>query len=168
MTSVVDPDPVGNSPNEIPYPLDYVWAWRGNTLRSAPPSWDMSEHWRGNSPFEQCCGAGPFLTGSSSRGFFGQLRLLWKSTYALKKLKKMNNSTSCSRKNTFCVLCALFVKTFPIKKMCRSCTKIGSRLCFSLSEIKINFKKVKLHLQYQYLQIVSSVNFWGTFLKFNF
>ena len=57
--------------------------------------------------------------------------------YALKKLKKMNNSTSCSRKNTFLRI------SFYLSMLERR-----NRIEFSLSEIKINFKKVKLYLQY--------------------
>ena len=79
--------------------------------------------------------------------------------YALKKLKKMNNSTSCSRKNTFLRISFLFVHVRMQEQ---------NRVQSVWNKNTVNFKKVKLYLQYQYLQVVSSVNFWGTFLKFNF
>ena len=71
----------------------------------------------------------------------------------------MNNSTSCSRKNTFLRISFLFVHVRMQEQ---------NRVQSVWNKNTVNFKKVKLYLQYQYLQVVSSVNFWGTFLKFNF
>ena len=102
-----------------------------------------------------------------SRSIFDRLRVFfWPAPapalvkkYALKKLKKMNNSTSCSRKNTFLRISFLFVHVRMQEQ---------NRVQSVWNKNTVNFKKVKLYLQYQYLQVVSSVNFWGTFLKFNF
>ena len=72
-----------------------------------------------------------FLAGS---GFSEKVR------YALKKLKKMNNSTSCNRKNTFLRISFLFVHVG---------TQEQNRVQNFFSEpVPVRwFKKVKLYLQ---------------------
>ena len=115
----------------------------------------------------QCCGAGPFLTGSGSSFFFWPAlapapALVKKYRYALKKLKKMNNSRYPVHPAEERIPTSLRISFLFVHVRTQEQKRVQSVWN------KNNFKKVKLYLQYQYLQVVSSVNFWGTFLKFNF
>ena len=73
----------------------------------------------------------------------------------------MNNSTSCSRKNTFLRISFLFVHVRTQEQnrvqnfFSEPVPVVALDDLQGREEIKINFKKVKFYLHYQYLQVVS-------------